>query len=147
MEGADEMFKAGFLRDVYEERPLGSPNVSRIVTRFPPEPNGFLHLGHAKAIAINFGFARYHRGDCNLRFDDTNPEEEEERYFTAIRDIITWLGFKPANITYSSDHFERLYQLAENLIERDGAYVCHCSGTSSSFKQCSSHSLYGQRKK
>lgn len=147
MEGSDEMFGAGFLRDVYEERPLGSPNVSRIVTRFPPEPNGFLHLGHAKAIAINFGFARYHHGDCNLRFDDTNPGEEEERYFTAIRDIITWLGFKAANITYSSDHFERLYQLAENLIERDGAYVCHCSGTSSSFKQCSSHSLYEQRKK
>ena len=129
MEEFDAIFKAGFLRDVYEERPRGSPNLSKITTRFPPEPNGFLHLGHAKAIAINFGFAHYHKGDCFLRFDDTNPGEEEERFFIAIQDIITWLGFKPVRVTYSSDHFERLYKLAKDLIEKDGAYVCHCSGT------------------
>ena len=83
----DAIFKQGFLSEVYNLRP--SPHVR---TRFPPEPNGYLHLGHAKAIAINFGFARYHGGECILRFDDTNPDAEEEKYFGAIEDIIRWLG-------------------------------------------------------
>ena len=119
----NSMFKEGFLKNVYTEKPA-----KEIVTRFPPEPNGFLHIGHSKAIAINFGFARYHDGLCYLRFDDTNPEAEEEKYFTAIQEIIEWLGFKPFKITYSSDNFDKLYELAEGLIKRDGAYVCHCSG-------------------
>ncbi|KFY08012.1 hypothetical protein V492_06620 [Pseudogymnoascus sp. VKM F-4246] len=118
------IFKEGFLDRVYKERP-----VKDVYTRFPPEPNGYLHIGHAKAIAINFGFARFHGGQCNLRFDDTNPEAEEEVYFTAIKDIISWLGFTPAKITHSSDNFERLYELAEELIRREKAYVCHCSDT------------------
>ena len=118
------MFKEGFLKSVYSEKPA-----KQIVTRFPPEPNGFLHIGHSKAIAINFGFARYHGGVCYLRFDDTNPEAEEEKYFIAIQSIIEWLGFKPYKVTYSSDNFDQLYELAESLIKRDGAYVCHCSGT------------------
>ena len=118
----DTMFKEGFLKSVYLEKQ--SPNV---VTRFPPEPNGFLHIGHSKAIAINFGFAKYHGGKCNLRFDDTNPEAEEEVYFSAIEEMVEWLGFQPAKITYSSDNFDQLYELAENLIQRDGAYVCHCT--------------------
>jgi glutaminyl-tRNA synthetase len=83
----DAMFAQGFLADVYKLRP--SKNVR---TRFPPEPNGYLHLGHAKAIAVNFGFARYHGGETILRFDDTNPDAEEGRYFEAIEDIIRWLG-------------------------------------------------------
>ncbi|KAL4938692.1 hypothetical protein BDV06DRAFT_214896 [Aspergillus oleicola] len=116
------MFEAGFLSDVYSQNP--TPNV---ITRFPPEPNGFLHLGHSKAIAINFGFAWYHGGECYLRYDDTNPAKEEEKYFTAIADIIEWLGFEPVKVTHSSDYFERLYELAEELIRRGGAYVCHCS--------------------
>lgn len=119
----EAMFKQGFLDDVYKERP-----VKDVVTRFPPEPNGYLHIGHAKAIAVNFGFAKYHGGVCYLRFDDTNPEKEEEKYFTAIQDVITWLGFKPYKITYSSDHFEKLYQLAEKLISQGKAYVCACNG-------------------
>lgn len=118
------IFKEGFLDRVYKERP-----VKDVYTRFPPEPNGYLHIGHAKAIAINFGFARFHGGLCNLRFDDTNPEAEEEIYFTAIKEIISWLGFTPAKITHSSDNFERLYELAEELIRREKAYVCHCSDT------------------
>ena len=77
---------------------------------------------------VNFGFARYHGGECYLRFDDTNPEAEEEKYFDAIREMIEWLGFHPYAITYSSDNFDKLYELAESLIKRDGAYVCHCSG-------------------
>lgn len=119
----DSMFKEGFLKNVYDEKPS-----EKVITRFPPEPNGFLHVGHSKAIAINFGFARFHGGECFLRFDDTNPEKEEEIYFTTIQDMVEWLGFKPDNITYSSDNFQKLYDLAEDLIKRDGAYVCHCSG-------------------
>lgn len=120
----EQMFKEGFLHQVYHERPEDT-----VTTRFPPEPNGYLHIGHSKAIAINFGFAKYHGGKCNLRYDDTNPAGEEQEYFESIKDIVQWLGFKPAAITYSSDHFDRLYELAEELIRRDGAYVCHCSST------------------
>jgi glutaminyl-tRNA synthetase len=119
----DSMFKEGFLAAVYKELPA-----EHVVTRFPPEPNGYVHIGHSKAVAINFGFARFHGGDCYLRYDDTNPEAEEEVYITAIQEMVAWLGFKPYAITYSSDHFERLYELAEELIRRDGAYVCHCTG-------------------
>ncbi|CRG88662.1 glutaminyl-tRNA synthetase [Talaromyces islandicus] len=119
----DSMFKEGFLARVYEERPTGPDTI----TRFPPEPNGFLHLGHAKAIAINFGFARFHGGKTNLRFDDTNPESEEEKYFTSIIEIVEWLGFKPHAITYSSDNFDKLYAHAEQLINLQKAYVCHCN--------------------
>jgi glutaminyl-tRNA synthetase len=100
----------------------------QVITRFPPEPNGFLHIGHAKAININFGFAQAHNGITNLRYDDTNPEAEKEEYFTAIKDTVEWLGYKPANITYSSDSFQKLYELAVDLIKRDKAYVCHCTG-------------------
>ena len=93
----------------------------------PPEPNGFLHIGHSKAIAINFGFAKYHGGECYLRLDDTNPEEEESVYEKSIIDTVRWLGFKPKAVTYSSDHFQRLYNLAEKLIEIEKAYVCYCT--------------------
>ncbi|KAL8988639.1 MAG: hypothetical protein Q9177_002314, partial [Variospora cf. flavescens] len=118
------MFKEGFLKSVFNEKPS-----SKVVTRFPPEPNGYLHIGHSKAIAINFGFARYHDGVCYLRFDDTNPEAEEDKYFTAIENMVQWLGFTPYKITYSSDNFDKLYELAEILIQRDGAYVCTCTDT------------------
>lgn len=119
----EAMFKQGFLDDVYKERPE-----KNVVTRFPPEPNGYLHIGHAKAIAVNFGFAKYHGGACYLRYDDTNPEKEEEKYFTAIQDVVKWLGFEPCKITYSSDNFDKLYQLAEKLITQGKAYVCACNG-------------------
>ncbi|KAF2742311.1 glutaminyl-tRNA synthetase [Sporormia fimetaria CBS 119925] len=120
--GPVSIFSEGWLKRVYDEKP-----VKEVRTRFPPEPNGYLHIGHAKAIAVNFGFAKHHKGVCFLRYDDTNPEKEEEKYFTSILDIIKWLGFEPYQITYSSDSFDRLYDLAEELIRRDGAYVCHCS--------------------
>ena len=118
----DAMFKEGWLDDVRKERPAKD-----VYTRFPPEPNGYLHIGHSKAIAVNFGFARYHGGKCYLRFDDTNPEAEEEKFFTAIQDIVRWLGFKPYKVTYSSDNFDKLYELAKDLIKRDGAYMCYCN--------------------
>ena len=99
----------------------------KVVTRFPPEPNGFLHIGHAKAINVNFGYAKAHNGITYLRYDDTNPEAEEDIYFTSILDTVKWLGFEPYKITYSSDHFQKLYELAIELIKMDKAYVCFCT--------------------
>lgn len=82
------------------------------MTRFPPEPNGVLHIGHAKAININFGYAKAHEGKCYLRFDDTNPEKEEEKFFLAIEDMVNWLGYKPCAVTHSSDNFQQLYEVS-----------------------------------
>lgn len=97
----------------------------RVCTRFPPEPNGILHIGHAKAININFGYAAAHNGTCFLRYDDTNPEKEEEKFFIGIKDMVEWLGYKPDKITYSSDNFHQLYEWAVLLIKKGLAYVCH----------------------
>ena len=92
-------------------------------TRFPPEPNGFLHMGHAKSICLNFGIAREFGGTCNLRFDDTNPATEDIRYVEAIKRDVQWLGFQWDGEYYASDYFERLYEIAEGLVERGKAYV------------------------
>lgn len=97
----------------------------KVRTRFPPEPNGILHIGHAKAININFGYAAAHNGICFLRYDDTNPEKEEEKFFTGIKDMVQWLGYKPYQITHSSDYFHQLYEWAVKLIKKGLAYVCH----------------------
>ncbi|MCP9258846.1 putative glutamine--tRNA ligase [Dirofilaria immitis] len=100
-------------------------HVEAIVTRFPPEPNGILHIGHAKAINIDFGYAKAHDGICYLRFDDTNPEKEEEKFAKSIIEMVEWLGYKPYKITYSSDYFDQLYEWAIVLIKKGLAYVCH----------------------
>jgi len=97
----------------------------KVFTRFPPEPNGILHIGHAKAINFNFGFAKAQDGHCYLRYDDTNPEKEEEEFFIAIKEMVEWLGYKPFKITHASDNFQKLYELAKDLIKRGHAYVCH----------------------
>uniref|UniRef100_A0A8C8UNC0 Glutamine--tRNA ligase n=1 Tax=Peromyscus maniculatus bairdii TaxID=230844 RepID=A0A8C8UNC0_PERMB len=97
----------------------------QVRTRFPPEPNGILHIGHAKAINFNFGYAKANNGICFLRFDDTNPEKEEAKFFTAIHDMVTWLGYTPYKVTYASDYFDQLYAWAVELIRRGQAYVCH----------------------
>ena len=97
----------------------------QVRTRFPPEPNGILHIGHAKAININFGYAKAYDGICFLRYDDTNPEKEEERFVTGIKDMVEWLGYSPYKITYSSDYFDQLYEFAVELIKMNLAYVCH----------------------
>ncbi len=95
----------------------------RVQTRFPPEPNGYLHIGHAKAICLNFGLADEFDGTCNLRFDDTNPAAEDIEYSDAIQDDLAWLGLAPASVFHASDYFAQLYDWAESLIEKDLAYV------------------------
>lgn len=119
----DAVMKVGWLKDVYGIKDVGNG----VTTRFPPEPNGYLHVGHAKAIAVNFGFAKFYGGKCYLRYDDTNPEKEEGEYFDSIKEMVEWLGYSPYKVTYSSDHFDELYELAEELIKRGKAYVCSCT--------------------
>ena len=94
-----------------------------IHTRFPPEPNGYLHIGHAKSICLNFGIAAEFAGRCNLRFDDTNPTTEDVRYVDAIRNDVRWLGFEWDEERFASDYFERLYEIAEGLVRAGKAYV------------------------
>ncbi|MGD9969599.1 MAG: glutamine--tRNA ligase/YqeY domain fusion protein [Sulfuricurvum sp.] len=112
-----------FLRTIVEED-LQAGKYSEVVTRFPPEPNGFPHIGHAKSIAINFGIARDYHGHCNLRMDDTNPTTEDTRYVEALKDAVEWLGFKwEGNVRYTSDYFPELYEYAKQLIKMGKAYV------------------------
>jgi glutaminyl-tRNA synthetase len=112
-----------FLRTIIDED-LKSGKHSGVVTRFPPEPNGYLHIGHAKAICINFGLARDFGGRCHLRFDDTNPAKEEQEYIDSIKESVRWLGFDwGQHLYYASDNFEQLYQWALYLIEQGKAYV------------------------
>jgi glutaminyl-tRNA synthetase len=112
-----------FIRDIVQAD-LDSRKHSRIVTRFPPEPNGYLHIGHAKSIALNFGIAQEFSGRCNLRFDDTNPTREEQEYIDSIQADVHWLGYDwGARVFYASDYFERLYEWAEILIRDGHAYV------------------------
>jgi glutaminyl-tRNA synthetase len=112
-----------FIRDIITAD-LSLGKYQEIVTRFPPEPNGYLHIGHAKSIALNFGIAQEFPGHCNLRFDDTNPAKEEQEYIDSIQADVTWLGYKWAGEPlYASDYFDRLYEWAEGLIKRGLAYV------------------------
>jgi glutaminyl-tRNA synthetase len=113
-----------FIRTIVAADLVNQKHDGRVVTRFPPEPNGYLHIGHAKSICLNFGVAADHRGTCNVRFDDTNPAKEDVEYVNAIQDDIRWLGFEwGKNLHYASDYFERLYGYAVRLIERGKAYV------------------------
>jgi glutaminyl-tRNA synthetase len=138
---SEKVFTEGFLGALH--KPGGNPQhkpelmkkhlaftQGHVFTRFPPEPNGFLHIGHCKAIFVDFGYAKFHGGKTYLRYDDTNPEAEEGRYFESILETVRWLGFEPWRITYSSDYFDQLHALAVELIQRDKAYVCHCTGKS-----------------
>ncbi|KAJ7186724.1 glutamine-tRNA ligase [Mycena filopes] len=133
-----KIFEEGFLASLH--KPGENPQLEdklrlahleatggKVVTRFPPEPNGFLHIGHAKAIAINFGYANYHGGLCILRYDDTNPSKEAQVYFDNILTTIRWLGIEPNKVTYSSDYFGALFDKAVQLIKKDKAYVCLCT--------------------
>ncbi len=111
-----------FIEEIID-RDLADGAVKTVVTRFPPEPNGYLHLGHAKAICLNFGLAEEYGGRCNLRFDDTNPVKEDAEYIEAIKKDIGWLGFRWDNEVYGSDYFEFMYECAKKLVEKGLAYV------------------------
>jgi len=120
--------KNNFIRDIINEDLKAGKNQGRVHTRFPPEPNGYLHIGHAKSICLNFGMAADYRGKCNLRFDDTNPETEELDYVRSIKEDVSWLGFDWEDREfYASDYFEQLYEFAVDLIRRGKAYVCDLS--------------------
>ncbi len=103
---------------------LAAGRFATVATRFPPEPNGYLHIGHAKSICLNFGLAQKYGGTCNLRFDDTNPSKEETEYVESIMEDVRWLGFQWDNLHYASDYFEQLYQWAQKLVRDGKAYVC-----------------------
>src|SRR5215831_8159431 len=112
-----------FIRDIVKSD-LEAGRVSGVVTRFPPEPNGYLHIGHAKSISLNFGVADEFGGRCHLRFDDTNPTKEEQEYIDAIKRDVRWLGFDwGQHLYHASDYFEQLYEWAEHLIKAGLAYV------------------------
>src|SRR5262247_3746272 len=112
-----------FIRSIVDEDLAAGCHHGRVATRFPPEPNGYLHIGHAKSICLNFGIAEERGGTCNLRFDDTNPAKEDVEYVDSIRADVTWLGFSWAAELYASDYFEQLYRFAVALIRKDKAYV------------------------
>ncbi len=118
---------SNFVRDIIESD-LAAGRIAGVVTRFPPEPNGYLHIGHAKSICLNFGLAQEFAGRCHLRFDDTNPTKEEQEYIDAIERDVRWLGFDwGKHLYHASDYFERLYEWAEHLIRAGKAYVDDCS--------------------
>jgi len=116
---------SNFIKDIIENDIKNNRNEGQVVTRFPPEPNGYLHIGHAKSICLNFGLAAEYKGRCHVRFDDTNPIKEEEEYIESIKEDIRWLGFDwGKHLYYASDYFEQLYEWAVQLIRSGKAYVC-----------------------
>ena len=113
-----------FIEEIIEEHNRTGRFEGRVHTRFPPEPNGYLHIGHAKSICLNFGLAQKYGGKCNLRFDDTNPTKEETEYVDSIMEDVRWLGFQWDGLYYASDYFDQLYEWAIKLIKKGKAYVC-----------------------
>lgn len=121
-----------FLQQIISQDIAENKHGGKVVTRFPPEPNGFLHIGHARSIWLNFGLAEEFKGQCNLRFDDTNPEKEEQIYVDAIQEDVKWLGYQWAGeVKYASDYFDKFYEWALHLINNGDAYVCHLSAEES----------------
>lgn len=116
--------RKNFIREIVDNDLKTNKYEGRVQTRFPPEPNGYLHIGHAKSICLNFGLARDYKGKCNLRFDDTNPTKEEMEYVESIQQDVRWLGFEWDKLLYASDYFEQLFEYAVQLIKKGKAYVC-----------------------
>ena len=119
--------RVDFVRQIIDKDNESGKHDGRVHTRFPPEPNGYLHIGHAKSICLNFGIAKDYNGKCNLRFDDTNPEKEEVEYVESIKEDVRWLGFEWDELHFASDYFDKLYELAVQLIKDGKAYVCDLS--------------------
>ncbi|MEK9824449.1 MAG: glutamate--tRNA ligase family protein, partial [Gammaproteobacteria bacterium] len=123
MSSIEEKYPSNFIRNIIAEDVANNKNEGKVMTRFPPEPNGYLHIGHAKAICLSFGMAEEFGGATNLRFDDTNPLKENVEFEEAIKRDISWLGFEWQEEKHASDYFEQLYQFAERLIQEGKAYV------------------------
>ena len=122
---SDEISKpSNFIRQIIDADLAAGKNNGRVATRFPPEPNGYLHIGHAKSIVLNFGIAQDYQGTCNLRFDDTNPAKEDIEYVESIKADVQWLGYQWSNLYYASDYFQQLYDFGVQLIKLGKAYVC-----------------------
>ncbi len=119
----EEIKATNFIEEFINED-LAQGKADEVITRFPPEPNGYLHIGHAKSLCINFGMKEKYNGKCNLRYDDTNPSKEDVEYVNSIKEDIKWLGFEWDNELYASDYFERMYDCAVMLIKKGLAYVC-----------------------
>ena len=115
--------RMNFIEQIVDNDLKEGKNDGRLQTRFPPEPNGYLHIGHAKAICMDFGIAERFGGKCNLRFDDTNPQKEDTEYVEAILEDIKWLGFQWNDIYYASDYFQQLWDFAVRLIKEGKAYI------------------------
>ena len=122
-EEAGEKKSLNFIEQAVEKDLKEGKNGGKVQTRFPPEPNGYLHIGHAKAICLDFGIAEKHGGVCNLRFDDTNPTKEDVEYVEAIKEDIQWLGYQWGNEYYASDYFQQLWDFAIRLIQEGKAYI------------------------
>ncbi|WP_250657981.1 glutamine--tRNA ligase/YqeY domain fusion protein [Alkalimarinus coralli] len=123
---------SNFIRNIIEDD-VKNNKKEKVVTRFPPEPNGYLHIGHARSIWLNFGMAQEFAGECNLRFDDTNPEKEEQEYVDSIKEDVRWLGYQwSGGVKYASEYFDQFYEWALHLIREGKAYVCHLSAKESS---------------
>jgi glutaminyl-tRNA synthetase len=121
---AAEAAPRDFLRAIVSADVRSGAHDGRVITRFPPEPNGYLHIGHAKSICLNFGIAQEFGGRCHLRFDDTNPETEEQEYVDSIMEAVRWLGFDwGEHLYFGSDYFDRMYEAAEHLVRNGDAYV------------------------
>ena len=147
--GATPAESKNFIEEIIDAD-LASGKVKTTVTRFPPEPNGYLHIGHAKSLCINFGVKQKYNGKCNLRFDDTNPVKEDEEYVDSIKEDIKWLGFEWDKLLYASDYFDIMYECAVKLIKKGLAYVCDLSAeeiknTRGSLTQTGKNSPYRDR--
>ncbi len=128
MSNSEVTAPSNFIRHIIDDDIKAGKNEGRVVTRFPPEPNGYLHIGHAKSICLNFGIARDYKGKCNLRFDDTNPHKENIEFVESIKKDVSWLGYEWGDkVYYASDYFEKLYEFAVELIKKGKAYVCDLS--------------------
>ena len=141
-----------FIHNIIEKDLENQTYGNKVYTRFPPEPNGYLHIGHAKSICLNFGTAKKYNGKCNLRFDDTNPVKEDIEYVDSIKEDVEWLGFKWDKLLFASDYFEKMYECAVELINKGKAYVCDLTaeeikGYRGSLTEVGKHSPYRDRSK
>ncbi|MCH7764216.1 MAG: glutamine--tRNA ligase/YqeY domain fusion protein [Candidatus Marinimicrobia bacterium] len=146
----EQKIKRHFIQRIIDEDNLTGKFDNKVLTRFPPEPNGYLHIGHAKAICVDFGIAEEYGGQCNLRFDDTNPTAEEEEYVNAIKEDVKWLGYHWDNLCFASDYFQQMYDYAVQLIKQGDAYICDLTAdeirnTRGSLKKPGNESPYRNR--